>query len=276
MKEVFKQFCKERHTEDKGRNFDMLQEVYAGTEFFDLTLCGSTVADVHIHKINNTNFYTALLGTEKICLPFSSVFVKVADDTYLFLREFSPEHITGTMYMLNYKKDLPQFKNAVGTLNCPFCISQGSVVRIQSTFYIPLLADYMEELAQNIFKVVKETCYTLNNLSQQIVYTDTEVTTKSEYYRRKKKPTIKVNTRPIYYVLSGNEKQVKKKYEGIQSTGKLERNFAFKVRGHWRSICPESTGKNRAGEYNVKGYTWVTEFIKGEGELAHRLRIIRN
>ena len=36
--EVFKQFCKERHAEDKGKNFNLLQEVYANTELFDISL----------------------------------------------------------------------------------------------------------------------------------------------------------------------------------------------------------------------------------------------
>ena len=38
IQEVFKQFCKERHAEDKGKNYDLLQETYASTEFFDTTL----------------------------------------------------------------------------------------------------------------------------------------------------------------------------------------------------------------------------------------------
>ena len=36
--DTFKQFCKERHAEDKGKNFNLLQEVYANTELFDISL----------------------------------------------------------------------------------------------------------------------------------------------------------------------------------------------------------------------------------------------
>ena len=43
--DVFKQFCKERHEEDKGRNFNTLQEIYANTEFFDLSLYSITEHD---------------------------------------------------------------------------------------------------------------------------------------------------------------------------------------------------------------------------------------
>jgi hypothetical protein len=33
------------------------------------------------------------------------------------------------------------------------------------------------------------------------------------------------------------------------------------VRGHWRKI--EGVGKNRQNEYNINGFTWVTEHFKG-------------
>ena len=56
--------------------------------------------------------------------------------------------------------------------------------------------------------------------------------------------------------------------------GNLEYSFAFKVRGHWRHINEGTFGKDRNGNYNVKGYTWVTEYTKGEGELAKRIRVI--
>ena len=42
--ELFKQFCKERHAEDKGKNYDKLQEVYANTELFDLSFLPKDVA----------------------------------------------------------------------------------------------------------------------------------------------------------------------------------------------------------------------------------------
>ena len=35
--EAFHQFCKERHAEDKGKNFNLLQEIYSKTEFFDIS-----------------------------------------------------------------------------------------------------------------------------------------------------------------------------------------------------------------------------------------------
>lgn len=37
------------------------------------------------------------------------------------------------------------------------------------------------------------------------------------------------------------------------------------VRGHWRKC--DSLGKNRAGEYCVKGHTWVSEHVKGPEHL---------
>jgi hypothetical protein len=46
------------------------------------------------------------------------------------------------------------------------------------------------------------------------------------------------------------------------------------VRGHWRKH--DGLGKNRAGEYCVQGFTWVTEHLRGpeEAPLIQKVRVV--
>lgn len=54
----------------------------------------------------------------------------------------------------------------------------------------------------------------------------------------------------------------------ISSTSNsIEYSHRFWVRGHWRKIDENSFGKDRAGEYNMVGKTWVNECIKGDSSL---------
>ena len=115
--DLFKQFCKERHTEDKGRNFDMLQEIYAKTELFDLSFLPNskeasetfkTMIDDMEEKREipyKTNSNECIINSsilKNFSLPFDSQFLRVVSEPQLqmcvFLREYSPFIITGTSY----------------------------------------------------------------------------------------------------------------------------------------------------------------------------------
>lgn len=51
-------------------------------------------------------------------------------------------------------------------------------------------------------------------------------------------------------------------------TRTIDWTHRFMVRGHWRSLNDKSkVGKNRAGEYCVTGFTWVSEHERGPEEL---------
>jgi hypothetical protein len=43
---------------------------------------------------------------------------------------------------------------------------------------------------------------------------------------------------------------------------KLDYSHRFEVMGHWRKV--DVIGKNRNGEYNVNGYTWVVNHVRGD------------
>lgn len=53
-------------------------------------------------------------------------------------------------------------------------------------------------------------------------------------------------------------------------------NYSYEVMGHWRRLQNiKQLGKDRYGCRNVKGYTWVIPYIKGEGELIKKVRVVK-
>ena len=79
----FKQFCKERHAEDKGKHFNLLQEIYADTELFDISLYDflkniNTCKGSEIIKRGNTRAIS-FITNETLCLPFQSNFQDLID-----------------------------------------------------------------------------------------------------------------------------------------------------------------------------------------------------
>lgn len=274
IKEAFKKFTEERHKEDKGRNHDLLQEIYASTEFFDMSLYNFEGEVLHGFSLVHDE-YVGTYTVEDLNLPFQNTWIKLTEDIFMFLREYSPEIITGTMYATNYMCEIPKYANLTGTLNVPFTIRLRNNT-ISSDIDIPLIKEHMPVLLENTFQVAIQVGEVLNNLSKKQVAVDTPAHPNlHEYYRRKRKPTIKVPQRPIYYVLGDKKENVTKKYNSIHSMGKLEYTNSFHVRGHWRTINEKSLGKDRNGNYGIHGYTWVTDYIKGEGELVKRLRVIK-
>ena len=276
--ETFKQFCKERHAEDKGKNFNLMQEVYANTELFDISLYDflknvRTCKGSEVAKRENVRAIS-FITNEAICLPFQSNFIKCEKEgSYIFIREFEPETLTGSMYT----------QNSLLRGNLPFVVKLAENNQaIISTDVTPLLktgskiiVENIEEIIETLFITIISTLNVLSNLSDKTVVADTPSTPQTEYYRRKHAETIKRYNRPIYYVLDKKEETNKVNYNKIESRGHLELTFSFRVRGHWRRISEKSYGKDRNGNYNILGYTWVTDYIKGNGELAQKLRVIK-
>ena len=273
IKEAFKKFTEERHAEDKGRNHDLLQEIYASTEFFDMSLYNFEGAVLHGFSLVHDE-YVGTYTVEDLSLPFQNTWIKLKENIFMFLGEYSPEIITGTMYTTNYMCEVPEYANVTGTLNIPFIIKLKDGI-ISSDLDVPLIKEHVPVLLENTFQVAIQVGEVLNNLSRKLVAVDVPTGTKHEYFRRKRKPTIKVPQRPIYYVLGDKKENVTKKYNSIHSMGRLEYTSSFHVRGHWRTINEKSLGKDRNGNYGINGYSWVTVYIKGEGELTKRLRVVK-
>lgn len=279
--EVFKEFCKERHAEDKGKHYNMLQETFANVELFDLTFLKNDYSyktSGFTMEGNDLIFSSPTLID--LCLPFSYVFSKVNTSennvitSFVAVRECFPTIITGTVYFYYLTGD---------KINAPFTlhIDNGKLIIDTTGFQSTLKAFdriypnnplYMEAVTKALLTDIQHTLSCLTNLPKHAVASDKP--TKAVYYNRKKASTIKV-IRPIYYVLDKSEEKKPVQLKMIRPIGHLEFSHAFRVRCHWRRIDENSLGKDRNGERTVKGMTFVKEYIKGEGELVKKIRILK-
>lgn len=295
IKDIFKAFCKERHAEDKGRNFDLLQEVYANTELFDLSFLPLITteeieyffgdrSDAHIETENGKEIYTIpLIDLQDFALPFESVFCKTRegeDSVHVFMREYSPNLITGTIISHSLKGSI--------RLTSPFQIDlRIGEIKIDTTSllkYTHSLMDFFNEDQSKYGKIIEVALYTiigdilftfktLCRLPKHSVVADTPK--HSDYYTRKHGSTIKV-CKPIYYIMNKDEEKEKRNYKRIKPVGHLAFDHSFKVRGHWRRISPHTYGKDRSGAYTVTtGFTWVREHVRGEGDLIKKIRVVK-
>lgn len=281
IKDLFKQFCKDRHAEDKGRNFDTLQEVYAKTELFDLSFLDHVTGNLQFQgDVENNDTWVLYLDEFKnISLPFEVQFAKLPDSSgssTIFLREYAPNIITGA---IEYKAD-------AGSLNSPFTIRTetgkflmqlDSLINLLETLEVQgyeqtLINSFLQDMLENIVAKVWYALHRLTNLPKYSVVTDTPK--HSDYYTRKHGSTIKL-CKPIYYILDKNEEKEKRNYKRIKPVGHLAFDHSFKVIGHWRKISPHTYGKNRNGEYIVTGMTWVKEHTRGEGDLIKKIRVVK-
>jgi len=104
-------------------------------------------------------------------------------------------------------------------------------------------------------------------------------------YELNRRDAVKATIKGRKINVAGNKKERKKlgysivtrkQYvsKAIRTLGrKLEFTFAFPVRGHWRELS-NKVGKDRRGNYCVPNKTWVSESIKGTGELITK-RVIK-
>lgn len=87
--------------------------------------------------------------------------------------------------------------------------------------------------------------------------------------KNKKIPTDYI----VKYIVDGKE--------FIQNTikimGKIEYSYAFRVVGHWRRLTnPQSISKDRGGNYNIIGSTWVVPSIrKKELSLIEKVKVLK-
>ena len=119
----------------------------------------------------------------------------------------------------------------------------------------------------NILNDIIESLQILQKMHNQIILIDEVEKPKTRYYRLKlNKETIKISQKPIYIVLDEPKHKKNYKHKDIVTQGhKLTRCFSFPVMGHWRRLQNKSKiGKDKHGNYNIQGFTWVIPFIKGD------------
>lgn len=64
------------------------------------------------------------------------------------------------------------------------------------------------------------------------------------------------------------------KYVKGSTNRSINWSYAWNVRGHWRKI--NGIGKARDGVELVVGHTWVKSYVKGNGELVKKTRVVKS
>ena len=256
------------------------------TELFDFSNVKNDkqlkVGDPDSIKITK-NIATFVISSEIPDLPFENCLIKaleIEDKSCIFihLMEYSPIQLVGSIMM----------KTALlGTMTITFVIHKDTkimTVNLANAVVMPngrIIKDNNPEsnmLTKHLYCTgimeVARVLFVFEKMSKHSVLVDTIPKTEYINYKVGKERKKKViYNRPIYYIL--DKETYNKGTYNINPISKLEYSFAFKVRGHWRRIAQDSLGKDRNGIYNTQGYTWVMDYIKGEGELVKRTRVAK-
>lgn len=263
--------------------YDKALKVFSEMELFDFSfLCNKQIEAINVIKFNKEyeNIYYIDTSFKNFSLPFKYCYAKVGDDSSIVIGEQSNNP---NVYNISVIFNIETFNVAI-----PFIyVNEQDFLYIKTKDFENYLSIMKEHYTINKDDENTMLCdlftylnnfglSTFNTLQEHHIITDIPEHEKPEYYafKDKSKATIKVTNRPIYYVLDKKE-DVEIQKKKIKSRGKLEFTHAFKVRGHWRKIDDKSIGKDRSGDYNVQGYTWVIDHIRGEGELVKRVRIVK-
>lgn len=129
---------------------------------------------------------------------------------------------------------------------------------------------YQQMVIDTALSVIK-LLETINHKSWTVVSNDTPVKVKIRVGRNLTKYKYKPSN--IVYVYS--EHKFRKVHPELSHRIINKPNYAYEVRGHWRKLLHNQIGKDREGLRGVKGYTWVIPFIKGEGEVMKKVRIVK-
>ena len=246
--------------------YDECVRTYKTTQLFDFTHAMTYDTYYSAISTNQNDKLMFIISNLHANIPSDSAYIKITDKTSMFLRDYSINIITGCfIYDFDY-----------GILKLPFTIynkyDKSCEVIFNSNGIIDKFVEDMEnknhaKIIQCILNDVIESLQILQKMHNQIILIDEIEKPKNKYYRLKStKETIKITQKPIYIILE--ESKHKKKYKSIadiKTQGNITRCFSFPVMGHWRRLQNKNKiGKDKHGNYNIQGFTWVTPFIKGD------------
>lgn len=215
----------------------------------------------------------------KLSLPFENTLVKINEreqtfknmtfhlENHVFIHENSPEELTGFLVCTLEAYNRPDVD--IQVVLEPIVINRSGLLMLFTK------DDEPESERETGCRLITRALVTLDNLRECKVYDYTAHSFSPKYIRRKGCPTLKIDNRPIYYVMNKDDKETKPRNIDL-SKGRLSCSYAFKVRGHWRTLHnPKTIGLDRNGQRTVLGSTWIKEYIKGEGDLIKRVRVIK-
>lgn len=256
---------------------DRLVEATATSEVFDISEMASVEPDFEMKTFEGKYYYMTSETIDTLSLPFPNNIVKTGKrqlqlgntlfelENYVHISELTPYEFIGSITCIAEAKKQPTITDVT-----EFRIQNNKLILINRN------GETNNDIAE-AFTVIHRALHTINNIPKHTVISYTPHTYKAEYYRRKSAPTIKITNRPIYYITEQKDRKETFKPRNVDlSKGRLSCEYSFKVRGHWRTLHnPKTIGVDRNGQRTIKGFTWIKEYMKGDGELIKRVRIIK-
>lgn len=211
------------------------------------------------------------ISLKDFSLPFDKVRLMFETDGYLvnlFLQQTEPNKIK----ILAVESKTPHNAELDIALNACLCMNyiQGEVVHpvameLYGNFFKYKDEDDVQTAIANSKNVLFHFLHLIHNKNTNIVI---EQISKGKHLRQRFGRSL-VNVDRVIHIR--REDETVKSITG----GRIDFNHRFEVRGHWRKLKYDfSYGKNRQGEKNVKGYTWVIPHERGEGELVKKTRVV--
>lgn len=220
-----------------------------------------------------------MFNVDHLGLPFSTCFFAPSNDNVLF---------NTVMYTRDDKTNAIEEMSAVGTYSfltmelapgrvwiCAYyggyrCDENGKQISPAyhdlKTFEFRSDKKAYSSLEKGIIQMIQEIISQINSKENLIANETCRV--KIRVGTGKNKEFIKIKN--IVRIIPKKERDTARPIIGKN----LDFTHRFEVRGHWRKV--DGIGKDRQGNYNVKGFTWVVPFVKGPEEkpLVKKTRLL--
>ena len=236
------------------------------------------VPNMHIFTLNNEQEVLFNHNTGKICqgglnLPFENCWFNIKTINVTTTGTDNIELSNGSMGVWEVEPNLYRVISAVeikdkGLLPFVFSIQPDGHLGLGTSSYPE---DYVN-VCRLTYGLLLHVIESINTRPMTLV----ENTDTAEFKGRIGRVYTKVKCKPSYTIFLQSESSIRKTNPNLAHKIISEPNYAFEVRGHWRKLLKSETlGKNRQSERVVKGFTWVTPFTKGHGELIRKVRVVK-
>jgi hypothetical protein len=117
---------------------------------------------------------------------------------------------------------------------------------------------FFDTVAEGLFHHLDTSAFGVENIKQKV-----------RFRRPEGDKSIRLIDKVIHVTPKKYREHVKPLFSQL-----IDWTHRWSVRGHWRRA--EGTGKNREGDYCVRGFTWVTDHIKGPESLpvVQKIRLV--
>lgn len=210
-------------------------------------------------------------------LPFSSNFVLTEDSKKhyksVLVEEWQPDLLAGGVFIDGVMIAFSLFLEDAAPLTKHTCTISYNVPHFSFFRRNADLKKFAEDLTRDILFVFS----VFEKLTEYYFAQVVDGGSKPFYIKPSKTAKAhQVAGKPIFIFLSQKKYKTQRELDDVASRyPRYKIMHSFPVRGHWRRLQdPRKCGKDRQGNYNQLGFTWVKECIKGAGELIKRPYVV--